>query len=151
MRHCFPFYNGYLEILIRDGYVTRLRYVDSCDVGYQDVDHPFFRLIEDYVAGREVDFQGVKIRYPFGTVFERKVWNIVREIPYGVVRSYGWVAERVGGKRFSRAVGNALSKNPIMIVVPCHRIIRFDGSLGGFTSIGGIDLKKYLLRLEGVL
>ncbi|MCX8192963.1 MAG: methylated-DNA--[protein]-cysteine S-methyltransferase [Nitrososphaeria archaeon] len=83
-----------------------------------------------------------------GTVFQMNVWNIVREIPYGQVKSYKWVAWRVGNPRSSRAVGNALSSNPVVLIIPCHRVIKNDGSLGRY---GALDwLKKRLLELEGV-
>lgn len=84
-----------------------------------------------------------------GTPFQRKVWNAIRRIPYGRVRSYQWVATKVGGKQYARAVGMALGANPVPIVVPCHRIIAHDGSLGGFSC--GLPMKRRLLKLEGTL
>lgn len=79
--------------------------------------------------------------------FEKKVYNIVKKIPKGEVRSYGWVARMVGSPKSFRAVGNALNKNPTPIIVPCHRVIRKNGELGGFAK--GIAAKKRLLRSEG--
>jgi O-6-methylguanine DNA methyltransferase len=84
-----------------------------------------------------------------GTPFQRKVWKAITRIPYGRVRSYQWVATRVGGKQYARAVGMALGANPVPIVVPCHRIIAHDGSLGGFGC--GLPMKRRLLKLEGTL
>ena len=84
-----------------------------------------------------------------GTTFQRKVWKAIARIPYGRVRSYQWVANRVGGKQYARAVGMALGANPVPIVVPCHRIIARDGSLGGFSC--GLPVKRRLLKLEGTL
>ncbi len=84
-----------------------------------------------------------------GTPFQRKVWKAITRIPYGRVRSYQWVATRVGGKHYARAVGMALGANPVPIVVPCHRIIAQDGSLGGFSC--GLPVKRRLLKLEGTL
>ncbi|KXJ99348.1 MAG: methylated-DNA-(protein)-cysteine S-methyltransferase [Nitrospira sp. OLB3] len=84
-----------------------------------------------------------------GTSFQRKVWTAIQRIPYGRVRSYQWVALRVGGKQYARAVGMALGANPVPVVVPCHRIIAHDGSLGGFSC--GLTLKRRLLALEGTL
>jgi O-6-methylguanine DNA methyltransferase len=84
-----------------------------------------------------------------GTPFQRKVWRLASSIPYGRVRSYGWIAARLGGRQYARAVGLALGANPVPIVVPCHRIVSHDGSLGGFS--GGLQIKRKLLALEGSL
>jgi methylated-DNA-[protein]-cysteine S-methyltransferase len=84
-----------------------------------------------------------------GTPFQRQVWRAILRIPYGRVRSYRWVAERVGGSQYARAVGHALGANPVPIIVPCHRVVTSEGSLGGFT--GGLPVKRKLLQLEGTL
>ncbi|MFH1220922.1 MAG: methylated-DNA--[protein]-cysteine S-methyltransferase [Candidatus Eisenbacteria bacterium] len=78
--------------------------------------------------------------------FARRVWRVTTRIPYGQVRTYAWVADRVGGPNFARAVGGALGANPIPIVVPCHRVVGAHGSLGGFT--GGVGVKRWLLDFE---
>lgn len=95
---------------------------------------------------REFDFP---LDLSRGTPFQRQVWRAILRIPYGRVRSYRWVAERVGGSHYARAVGNALGANPVPIIVPCHRIVTSEGSLGGFT--GGLPVKRKLLQLEGTL
>ncbi len=76
------------------------------------------------------------------------IWDKVREIPYGELRSYKWVARSIGSAHASRAVGNAVGRNPVAPIVPCHRVICSDGSLGGYSS--GIAIKKRLLNLEGI-
>ena len=81
--------------------------------------------------------------------FRRKVWEVLQTIPYGRVRSYGWVARKVGKPKAARAVGGACGANPVPLLVPCHRVIAGDGSLGGFS--GGLGVKKRLLRLEGII
>ena len=81
-----------------------------------------------------------------GTEFQRKVWEKVSEIPYGELRSYKWIASEIGNPDAVRAVGNAVGENPVPPIIPCHRVIRSDGNLGGFSS--GIALKKWLLKLE---
>lgn len=81
-----------------------------------------------------------------GTEFEKKVWNALKEIPYGETRSYKWLATEIGEPRAARAVGNALAKNPIPIIFPCHRIIESGGSLGGYTP--GAGIKRRLLGIE---
>ena len=87
--------------------------------------------------------------HPTGSPFQRRVWRTIGRIPYGRVRSYRWVATRVGGPEYARAVGLALGANPVPVVVPCHRVVASDGSLGGFT--GGLKVKRKLLALEGTL
>ena len=82
------------------------------------------------------------------SIFEDKVYKVVRTIPSGKVRSYQWVAEQIGRPRAYRAVGNALNKNPYPIIVPCHRVVKSDGSLGGFSK--GARAKEKLLRREGL-
>jgi methylated-DNA-[protein]-cysteine S-methyltransferase len=81
-----------------------------------------------------------------GTEFEKMVWKTLRKIPYGETRTYKWLAEQIGKPQAFRAVGNALGKNPIPIIFPCHRVIETDGSLGGYS--GGTDLKRRLLEIE---
>lgn len=82
-----------------------------------------------------------------GTEFQNKVWSALREIPYGSTISYRELALKVGSPSAFRAVGNANSKNPLPILIPCHRVIAHDGSLGGYS--GGLDYKRFLLSLEG--
>lgn len=103
--------------------------------------------ILDYLAGRRrtLDFP---VDLSSGTPFQRRVWGAIGSIPSGRVRSYKWVARRVGGARYARAVGLALGANPVPLIVPCHRVIATDGSLGGFSS--GLPIKRRLLALEGV-
>lgn len=83
------------------------------------------------------------------TPFQRRVLEKVREIPAGEVRSYQWVAKEIGAERAARAVGTALAKNPIQLLIPCHRVIRSDGRIGQY-SAGGPSVKTKLLALEGV-
>lgn len=82
------------------------------------------------------------------TEFEKKVYLTVSKIPKGEVRSYKWVAKAVGRPGSARAVGNALNRNPYAPTVPCHRVVKSDGSIGGYSK--GIKLKKRLLKREGV-
>jgi len=96
--------------------------------------------------------EAIRISVPlefFGyTNFQRDVWRLVSELPYGETRTYGWVAAQLGNPGAGRAVGRALAENPFPIVVPCHRIVRADGSLGGFSA--GLKWKRALLQLEGI-
>ena len=83
---------------------------------------------------------------PRGTEFQRSVWRQLQEIPYGETISYGELARRVGNPKASRAVGSANGANPLPIVIPCHRVIAGNGTLGGFG--GGLPMKQTLLALE---
>lgn len=100
--------------------------------------------LESYFAGERTDFD--LPLHPQGTDFQLRVWAALREIPYGETISYGELARRVGNPSASRAVGLANGRNPISIVVPCHRVIGADGSLTGYG--GGMDRKRTLLDLE---
>ena len=84
-----------------------------------------------------------------GTEFEIKVWKEIAKIPYGQTRSYKQLAIAIGKPNSSRAVANACGKNPYAPDVPCHRVVRSDGSIGGYSGHGGIKRKKDLLRKEG--
>ncbi|MBS4024234.1 MAG: methylated-DNA--[protein]-cysteine S-methyltransferase [Clostridia bacterium] len=110
------------------------------------------RLIDDlqrYFAGEATSFEHVKVDLsPHGlTSFQLAVLNQVKGIPCGLLKSYRQVAEAAGSPRGARAVGQAIGRNPVPIVIPCHRVINAGGGLGGFT--GGVDKKKILLRIEG--
>jgi methylated-DNA-[protein]-cysteine S-methyltransferase len=84
-----------------------------------------------------------------GTDFQKKVWKALLTIPKGEVRTYSWVATKIGTPKAVRAVGSAVAKNPLAPKVPCHRVIRKDGSLGGYSGPGGLAKKKQLLKKEG--
>ncbi|MGD0779925.1 MAG: methylated-DNA--[protein]-cysteine S-methyltransferase [Dehalococcoidales bacterium] len=103
------------------------------------------RRFRDYFNGRRADFPD-KLDLNEATPFQRKVWQAARRIPYGQTRSYGWIARQIGKPGAARAVGQALGKNPLPIIIPCHRVLSSDGGLGGFS--GGLKMKKYLLALE---
>lgn len=115
-----------------------------------------FATLERYFAGERVTFDFPLD--PWGSEFQVAVWETLRRIPYGETRSYGDVAREVGRPLGAQAVGQAVGRNPLAIVVPCHRVIATDGTLGGFGG-GGLDLeerlqlldlKRRLLLLEGV-
>ncbi len=86
-----------------------------------------------------------------GTAFQKKVWNEIDKIPRGEVLTYSQIAKNIGHPKAVRAVANACGANPNPIVVPCHRVIRSDGELGGYSGPGGIKQKRKLLENEGYL
>ena len=98
-----------------------------------------------YLAGERVDFPQA-LDLTAGTPFQQQVWAVLRRIPAGETRSYGWVAAAIGQPKAARAVGQAVGANPINIIVPCHRVVGSDGSLTGYG--GGLPLKQRLLDLE---
>ncbi|MCW3069284.1 MAG: methylated-DNA--[protein]-cysteine S-methyltransferase [Solirubrobacterales bacterium] len=109
---------------------------------------PVRRELEEYFAGRRREF-GVALDWALIGPFGRRVLTVTSEIPYGGVLSYAEVAAEAGSPRGSRAAGNALGSNPIPIVIPCHRVLRSGGHLGGYG--GGLHRKRWLLELEGAL
>lgn len=104
--------------------------------------------LTSYLAGTRRSFD-LPLDFSRGTSFQQRVWRILRRISFGKLRSYQWVATRVGGSQYARAVGSAVGANPIPIVIPCHRIVAQDMSLGGFSC--GLPTKRKLLALEGTL
>jgi O-6-methylguanine DNA methyltransferase len=103
-------------------------------------------IIEKYFNGERITFD-IPLDIEKATQFQRRVWEITKSIPYGEVRTYKWVSLRMGIENGFRAVGKALASNPIPIIIPCHRVVRKDGKLGGYSQ--GINLKAELLKLEG--
>jgi len=101
--------------------------------------------LQSYYKGKGVSFPD-KLDFSSATAFQKQVWEATKLIPYGETRSYGWVAKQIGKPQAARAVGQALGRNPFLVIVPCHRVIEGDGSLGGFG--GGLEMKAALLELE---
>jgi methylated-DNA-[protein]-cysteine S-methyltransferase len=106
------------------------------------------KRLQDYFSGYKVSFPD-ELDLSSATPFQRAVWQATRQIPYGETRSYGWLAKKIGKPGAARAVGQALSRNPLPIIIPCHRVIRSDGSLGGFSD--GLEMKRRLLYLEAAI
>ena len=79
------------------------------------------------------------------------MWNYIKKIPYGTVKTYSEVAKKIGKPYSYRAVANAIGKNPYPVQIPCHRVIRSNGSIGGYSGKGGIKTKRFLLKKEGVI
>ena len=103
------------------------------------------RRFQDYYSGKKTAFPDA-LDFSGATEFQRQVWQAAQQIPHGETRSYGWIAKQIGKPQAARAVGQALGKNPFLIVVPCHRVIAGDGTLGGFGC--GLPAKQKLLKLE---
>jgi O-6-methylguanine DNA methyltransferase len=140
----------HVVVACRQDQLVRVRFVQpSAPALTMGVHHPArvtfaSRAIRDYLAGkrRQLDLS----LSAHGTPFQCRVWQTIQDIPYGSVKTYGEVAQMMGASGAARAVGTALGKNPIPIVIPCHRIVAAHG-MGGFT--GGLVIKRALLQLEG--
>jgi methylated-DNA-[protein]-cysteine S-methyltransferase len=140
---------GELLLTSNDTSLTRLLFspftVDPAwSEGQSDVLDEAAAQLRDYFAGKRTDFD-LPLQ-PTGTPFQLTVWQELREIPYAETINYGQLATRIGNRNASRAVGLANGRNPISIVVPCHRVIGANGSLTGYG--GGLDRKRTLLDLE---
>ncbi len=105
------------------------------------------RAMERFASGSRMDFK--ERLAPSGTEFQRRVWRAISAIPWGETRSYAWLAMKAGRPTAVRAAANACGANPLPIVIPCHRVIASDGSIGGFSS--GLNLKRRLLAIEGLI
>ncbi|SEE92480.1 methylated-DNA--[protein]-cysteine S-methyltransferase [Ruania alba] len=150
-RHDLPSPIGTLVLLSDGAALTGLLYPGHTTValaeGATSDPGPFqdaVRQLEEYFAGERAEFDTPIA--PHGTAFQRTCWEALQAIPYGETRSYGEIATAVGEPGAARAVGLANNRNPISIIVPCHRVIGADGSLTGYG--GGMAAKRYLLDLE---
>lgn len=136
---------GTLYIGEKNGYIT--------DITLKKIDgvRKKTKAIEQVIKEITEYFKGERIEFSFkmnekASPFQKKVFGYLKTIPYGKTRTYSDVAMAIGDKRYARACGRAIGKNPIMIAIPCHRVIRKDNTLGGFS--GGVENKKILLNLE---
>lgn len=137
---------------IEKDFVKELRSSSRVGCAHRPVkDISYFTAIRNdilkYFSGEPVSFKGYNM-FLEGTDFQKKVWRALSHIPYGKVLTYKQVAEKIGKPNASRAVGGACGANDLPIIIPCHRVIAGNGGLGGFS--GGLNLKRFLLRLEGV-
>ncbi len=139
---------GELGLYEERGALVRL----SLSSSSEDLERPTALLLEAkeqilaYFAGKRQDFDLPLA--PAGTKFQQSVWTALQKIPYGETRSYGQIAQAIGNPKASRAVGMANNKNPLPILIPCHRVIGADGRLVGYAS--GLEIKTFLLEREGV-
>lgn len=101
------------------------------------------------LAGEKVDLGGIPVEPEGASELERKVYEAARRIPCGEVRTYGEIAREIGAPGAAQAVGAALGRNPVPIVVPCHRVLASGGRSGGFSAPGGVDTKFRMLEIEG--
>jgi methylated-DNA-[protein]-cysteine S-methyltransferase len=149
---------GPLRLCFSDRGLTAIEFTGEGSSTVQENDSPSSRLkplikavtkqLKAYFDGEPTDFADLALD-PQGTPFQRRVWEELRRIPRGQAISYKELANRVGNPKASRAVGQANGRNPIPLIIPCHRVIAADGTLGGYSS--GLDRKRWLLRHEGAI
>lgn len=142
---------GIVRIIEEDGFIISVHTMQeiesmSDDIVYRETEILLSakKQLEEYFAGIRKNFD-LPLK-PKGTPFQLLVWEQLKQIPYGETRSYGEIAKAIGNPKASRAVGGANNKNPIGIIVPCHRVIGANGKLVGYA--GGLDMKEKLLMLE---
>ena len=137
---------GAVRLTEDDGSITRIELIDATDEATSTpLQREAARQILAFLRGERQ-----QLEFPFrmvGTSFQQRVWHVLRQIPYGATRTYGEIAVEIGNPRASRAVGMACNKNPLLLIVPCHRVIGANGKLTGFAY--GTDTKRRLLELEG--
>lgn len=137
---------GILEIICKNNELISLKVVDKSDLS--SIENDFIKTVkyqlEEYFKGKRKTFN-IKIN-PIGSEFQKKVWEELRKIPFGKTRSYSDIAQSIGNKNAQRAVGTACNKNPILIIIPCHRVISKNGTIGGFAY--GNNIKQNLLEIE---
>ncbi len=155
LHHTHPTTIGPLRLVSDGSSITGLHLAESTHPAVPEADWirdpaPFreaVRQLDEYFAGDRRTFDLPLA--PRGTPFQEKVWAALRELPWGETASYAEIARRVGSPRGMRAVGGANGRNPIAILIPCHRVIAADGTLGGYG--GGVERKRFLLELEGAI
>ncbi len=147
MTHTFNSPIGIVRLTEADGSIIRIELTDAADAVHTaptPLLHEATLQILSFLEGKpqQLDFP---IRM-VGTPFQQRVWHALQQIPYGTTRTYGEIAAAIGNPRASRAVGMACNKNPLLLIVPCHRGVGVNGKLVGFAY--GADAKRWLLELE---
>ncbi|MGI6342237.1 MAG: methylated-DNA--[protein]-cysteine S-methyltransferase [Bacteroidales bacterium] len=140
---------GEIKISYHNNFVVGLDFVSNNEKGQLEslpctLTDEVAKQLNEYFEGKRKEFT-VPIKL-YGTNFQLKVWQALCDIPYGQTRSYKDVAIQIGNPKAARAVGMANNRNPIAIIVPCHRVIASDGKLGGYAA--GLDVKRKLLKIE---
>ena len=140
---------GILRLSASDDALTRIELVRRASPEkspLNDVLKRAVRELNEYFSGKRSSFS-ITVNFD-GTDFQKRVWKALQRIPFGHTRSYGQIAHSIGKPAAVRAVGGACHRNPLMIIVPCHRVVGASGSLTGFG--GGLPMKEWLLKHEGI-
>ena len=134
----------------KEGVLFRIRKELKCNNLFEDNRgwKNLIQKVKEYYTGKKVGFTDHQLNLDNYTNFQKKILQTVKKIPYGETRSYKEAAEAAGYPRACRAVGNTMRNNRLPLIIPCHRVIKSDGSLGGFSAEGSIALKKKMIDLE---
>ena len=135
---------GWMSAFEEKGKITELKFLKTKNVGKSLILNKLKKKINDYCSKKLKTFN-IPLLIE-GSVLQKNIWKELKKIPYGKTKSYGEIAKIV--KTSPRYVGNVCGQNKHLLLVPCHRVIRTDGTLGGFSSTGGLGLKKRLINLE---
>ncbi len=142
----FPIMDSYLIITYEGNVIKEIKWQrEPVNI---NLNFPFYHLFNSYFNGKRVDFSEILLDFSNISPFYKRVYEMARKIPCGKITSYKILAEKLGCKKGARAVGQAISKNPFLIIIPCHRVIKSNGEIGRFGL--GEDFKKFLLKLEGI-
>ncbi|WP_311487161.1 methylated-DNA--[protein]-cysteine S-methyltransferase [uncultured Anaerococcus sp.] len=138
--------------IIKISYEAKIRKIELVDeIDENSEENELFNIFKDqlleYFEEKRKTFDKLDLLDPKGTAFQKTVWRSLLKIPYGETSSYKEIAKTIGNPRATQAVGTAIGKNPFLIIIPCHRVIKADGSLGGFAY--GREIKRKLLKIEG--
>lgn len=138
--------------IIKISYEAKIRKIEIVDkIDENNEENELFSIFKDqlleYFEGKRTNFDHLELLDPKGTDFQKSVWQALLKIPYGKTSYYKEIAKTIGNPRATQAVGTAVGKNPFLIIIPCHRVIKADGSLGGFAY--GKEIKRKLLKIEG--
>lgn len=138
---------GILYLVFSGEFLVRVSFKKPALVSFKRDSAPenFIKELRDYFQGAGRGFSQ-KVKFLGATEFDKKVWECLKQIPPGETKTYKWIAEKIGAPKAVRAVGRALSRNPLPILLPCHRVIESDGSIGGYSS--GDNIKRRLLEME---
>ena len=139
--------------IIKISYEAKIRKIELVDeIDENSEENELFNIFKDqlleYFEGKRTNFDHLELLDPKGTDFQKSVWRFLLKIPYGETSSYKEIAKNIGNPRATQAVGTAIGKNPFLIIIPCHRVIKADGSLGDFAY--DREIKRKLLKIEGI-
>jgi len=141
---------GLCRVLLPGDDAELLQQVRSGEATASPLSDRAAQMLTRYFKGEPQPFDTLDLDYRVGGGFRRAILESIRSIPFGEVRSYARIAADAGSPRAARAVGGAMAANPLPIIIPCHRVVAANGAMTGYSAPGGITMKHFLLRLEGI-
>ena len=135
---------GWITISEKNNLITSVKFGKKKNIGKSQILIKLRKQLLEFIEGKRTKFS-IKLQVQ-GSILQKKIWKQLSKIDYGTTKTYGDIAKRLNTS--PRYVGNVCGQNNHLLVIPCHRVIRSDGTLGGFSGLGGIKLKQKLLKLE---